>query len=115
METEMVLGYKKFTSEMIEKKQLHNFHLALSRESNQFYVMDLIKRDAAFFTDLLQQNGVIMICGSLAMQKDVESGKIKKWYVPDEIIFVTAIPKTSVGKIDKKKIRKDLSENNSAS
>ncbi|WP_121330306.1 MULTISPECIES: PepSY domain-containing protein [unclassified Flavobacterium] len=73
METEMVLGYKKFTSEMIEKKQLNDFHLALSRESNQFYVMDLIKRDADFFTDLLQQNGVIMICGSLAMQKDVES------------------------------------------
>ncbi|GLU52030.1 long-chain-fatty-acid--CoA ligase [Dyadobacter frigoris] len=44
------------------------------------------------------------------MQKDVESGKIKKWYVPDKIIFVTEIPKTSVGKIDKKKIRKELSE-----
>lgn len=73
METEAVLGYKKFTSEMIEKKQLHSFHLALSREANQFYVMDLIKRDANFFTDLLQQGGVIMICGSLAMQKDVES------------------------------------------
>lgn len=73
METETVLGYKKFTSEMIEKKQLHSFHLALSREANQFYVMDLIKRDANFFTDLLQQGGVIMICGSLAMQKDVES------------------------------------------
>ncbi|SNR43986.1 PepSY domain-containing protein [Flavobacterium sp. ov086] len=73
METETVLGYKKFTSEMIEKKQLHSFHLALSREANQFYVMDLIKRDADFFTDLLQQGGVIMICGSLAMQKDVES------------------------------------------
>lgn len=42
------------------------------------------------------------------LQKDVESGKIKKWYVPDQIIFVTEIPKTSVGKIDKKKIRKDL-------
>jgi len=73
METEAVLGYKKFTSEMMEKKQLHSFHLALSREANQFYVMDLIKRDADFFTDLLQQGGVIMICGSLAMQKDVES------------------------------------------
>lgn len=73
METEMVLGYKNFTSEMIEKQKLHDFHLALSRESNQFYVMDLIKRDAEFFTDLLQQNGVIMICGSLAMQKDVET------------------------------------------
>jgi sulfite reductase (NADPH) flavoprotein alpha-component len=35
--------------------------------------MDLIKRDRDFFIDLLQQGGVIMICGSLAMQKDVES------------------------------------------
>ncbi|WP_316632335.1 PepSY domain-containing protein [uncultured Flavobacterium sp.] len=73
METETVLGYKKFASEMMEKKQLHNFHLALSRAENHHYVMDLIKHDADFFIDLLQQNGVIMICGSLAMQKDVES------------------------------------------
>ena len=34
--------------------------------------MDLIKRDADFFTNLLSQGGVIMICGSLAMQRDVE-------------------------------------------
>jgi len=40
----------------------------------------------------------------------VEAGKIKKWYVPDKVSFVTEIPKTSVGKIDKKKIRKDLRE-----
>lgn len=40
----------------------------------------------------------------------VQSGKINKWYVPDQISFVTEIPKTSVGKIDKKKIRKDLKE-----
>ncbi|MFZ0596134.1 MAG: hypothetical protein WAM46_04065, partial [Flavobacterium sp.] len=36
-------------------------------------VMDLIKRDADFFIDLLKEGGVIMICGSLAMQKDVEA------------------------------------------
>jgi sulfite reductase (NADPH) flavoprotein alpha-component len=72
METETVLSYKKFASEMIQKKQLESFHLALSREAEHFYVMDLIQRDAAFFVDLLQQGGVIMICGSLAMQKDVE-------------------------------------------
>jgi sulfite reductase (NADPH) flavoprotein alpha-component len=73
METETVLGYKKFTTEMIGKKQLQKFHLALSRAENHHYVMDLIKRDADFFIDLLKQGGVIMICGSLAMQKDVES------------------------------------------
>ena len=73
METETVSGYKTFTSEMMQKQHLQSFHLALSREENHFYVMDLIKRDADFFTDLLANNGVIMICGSLAMQKDVES------------------------------------------
>ncbi|MFQ6603636.1 PepSY domain-containing protein [Flavobacterium sp. C3NV] len=73
METETVSGYKKFTSEMMEKQKLQSFHLALSREAEHFYVMDLIKRDADFFINLLKENGVIMICGSLAMQKDVEA------------------------------------------
>ncbi|MDR7370358.1 PepSY domain-containing protein [Flavobacterium aquidurense] len=73
METETVTGYKKFASEMMKKQQLQNFHLALSREENHYYVMDLIKRDANFFLDLLVNKGVIMICGSLEMQKDVES------------------------------------------
>jgi sulfite reductase (NADPH) flavoprotein alpha-component len=73
METETVSGYKKFTTEMIQKQKLQSFHLALSRENEHFYVMDLIKRDADFFINLLHQGGVIMICGSLAMQQDVES------------------------------------------
>lgn len=73
METETVSGYKKFAAEMIQKQKLQHFHLALSRENEHFYVMDLIKRDVDFFIDLLQQGGVIMICGSLAMQQDVEA------------------------------------------
>lgn len=72
-ETETILGYKKFANEMIEKQQLQSFHLALSREINHDYVMNLIKRDADFFIDLLIDGGIIMICGSLAMQQDVES------------------------------------------
>ena len=71
--TETVSGYEKFATEMIHKKQLKSFHLALSREENHNYVMDLIKRDTDFFVDLLTQGGVVMICGSLAMQKDVEA------------------------------------------
>jgi sulfite reductase (NADPH) flavoprotein alpha-component len=72
METETVSGYKKFATAMIQKQQLHSFHLALSREAEHIYVMDLINRDADFFVELLLQGGTIMICGSLAMQKDVE-------------------------------------------
>jgi fatty-acyl-CoA synthase len=35
----------------------------------------------------------------------IESGQITKWTIPDKVLFVEAIPKTSVGKIDKKVIR----------
>ncbi|WP_281226411.1 PepSY domain-containing protein [Flavobacterium aquiphilum] len=70
--TETVLGYKKFAEESIQKQQLNSFHLALSREANHNYVMDLIRRDTTFFANLLAERGVIMICGSLAMQRDVE-------------------------------------------
>ncbi|GAB3727785.1 fatty acid--CoA ligase [Spirosoma lituiforme] len=40
----------------------------------------------------------------------VQRGELHKWYVPDRILFVSEIPKTSVGKIDKKKIRGEMKE-----
>ncbi len=73
MVTPTLLAYKKFAKVMKEKQHLEHFHVALSREAKQIYVMDLIRRDSAFFINLLKENGVIMICGSLAMQKDVET------------------------------------------
>lgn len=42
------------------------------------------------------------------LQQYVDTGEINKWAIPDRIEFVEAIPKTSVGKIDKKKIRLDI-------
>ncbi|KAF2339120.1 PepSY domain-containing protein [Flavobacterium nitrogenifigens] len=73
METPTLMAYKKFAGIMIQKEHLDNFHVALSREAEHIYVMDLIKRDSTFFANLLNKGGVIMICGSLAMQKDVEN------------------------------------------
>lgn len=40
----------------------------------------------------------------------VEKGVISKWGVPDRIIFVDALPKTSVGKLDKKVMRQQVQE-----
>ncbi|WP_296179329.1 fatty acid--CoA ligase [Pseudomonas sp. UBA1879] len=40
----------------------------------------------------------------------VEQGHINKWAIPSQIALVTEIPKTSVGKLDKKKIRLDILE-----
>ena len=70
--TDITAHYEKFAAEMIQKQYLSQFHLAYSREENYHYVMDLIQMDADFFADLLQNDGVIMICGALAMQFDVE-------------------------------------------
>ncbi|MDU9389939.1 fatty acid--CoA ligase [Pseudomonas japonica] len=39
----------------------------------------------------------------------VELGHINKWAIPSQIALVTEIPKTSVGKLDKKRIRVDIS------
>ncbi|MFN3378999.1 MAG: fatty acid--CoA ligase [Runella zeae] len=44
------------------------------------------------------------------LQAKVEAGEINKWYVPDHIKLVPEIPKTSVGKIDKKRIRAEMKE-----
>ncbi|SHM17306.1 sulfite reductase (NADPH) flavoprotein alpha-component [Flavobacterium flevense] len=70
--TEITAHYEKFAAEMRQKQYLSQFHLAYSREENHHYVMDLIQMDADFFAILLQNDGVIMICGALAMQFDVE-------------------------------------------
>jgi fatty-acyl-CoA synthase len=35
---------------------------------------------------------------------------VAKWWIPDEFVFIDAVPKTSVGKFDKKVLRRQLSE-----
>jgi sulfite reductase (NADPH) flavoprotein alpha-component len=71
-ETENTLYYQKFASKMIEKKQLANFQIAYSRAENHQYVTDLIRKDISFFSNLLATGGSILICGSIAMQLDIE-------------------------------------------
>jgi fatty-acyl-CoA synthase len=44
------------------------------------------------------------------IEKQVQEGAISKWAVPDTFIMVKEIPKTSVGKIDKKVIKKGVTE-----
>ena len=39
------------------------------------------------------------------LKKYVEEGKILKWWIPDRFVFVNEIPRTSVGKFDKKVMR----------
>jgi acyl-CoA synthetase (AMP-forming)/AMP-acid ligase II len=38
------------------------------------------------------------------------TGRVAKWWLPDEFAFVPEVPKTSVGKFDKKQLRRRLAE-----
>ncbi|TDS17666.1 PepSY domain-containing protein [Sphingobacterium paludis] len=68
----MAAYYEGFADTAIGQGKLTSYAVAFSREKESQYVMDLINRDAPFVMDLLESGGVIMICGSLAMQQDVE-------------------------------------------
>lgn len=57
------------------------------------------------YADTLSPEGIRNQLDALA-----EAGTIKKWYLPDRIVPVSEIPKTSVGKLDKKKIRSEMKD-----
>lgn len=52
-------------------KKLRQLQVAYSREGEKQYVMNLLARDVKFIADVLANKGVIMLCGSLSMEKDV--------------------------------------------
>ena len=45
--------------------------------------------------------------GSLTAEEIYEylKPRVAKWWLPDEVVFIEAVPKTSVGKFDKKVLR----------
>lgn len=64
--------YSKFIDKAFSKKQLTSFHIAYSQEQYQkIYVQDIINDHKDVFCDVLSNNGVIMICGAIAMQNQV--------------------------------------------
>ncbi|OOQ57296.1 PepSY domain-containing protein [Mucilaginibacter pedocola] len=51
--------------------KVNSINVSYSREGEKQYVSDLIGRDADAIADALKKGAVLMLCGSLAMQKDV--------------------------------------------
>jgi fatty-acyl-CoA synthase len=64
------------------------------------------------FALLVAREGQVIDAKSLKehLKPFVELGHINKWAIPSQIALVTEIPKTSVGKLDKKRIRLDIVE-----
>ena len=71
-ETGIIKQHKAFLDQQIQNHKLKAYQVAFSREQNHCYVMDLIRNDASYLALLLSNGGVVMICGSLQMQQDVE-------------------------------------------
>ncbi|TDO24467.1 PepSY domain-containing protein [Pedobacter duraquae] len=63
--------YQKGMDSHIAQQRLTKLNVAYSREQEKQYVKDLLHRDGFFIAKTLKENGVIMICGSLAMQQNV--------------------------------------------
>jgi sulfite reductase (NADPH) flavoprotein alpha-component len=71
-ETEIIRSHRLFLADQVAKQHLKYYQIAFSREQNHCYVMDLIKQDASLIAAQLAKGTVIMICGALQMQEDVE-------------------------------------------
>ncbi|WP_207532288.1 PepSY domain-containing protein [Desertivirga arenae] len=63
--------YEDFLDRQHAEGRVQRIELALSREENKQYVSNLVERDASFIAGSLANKGVIMLCGSLSMQKDM--------------------------------------------
>ncbi|WP_282069676.1 PepSY domain-containing protein [Olleya namhaensis] len=70
--TQSLQLYKTSIDASLYSGSLTSFNLALSQENNtRLYVQDVIAKQQSIITEVLKNNGVIMICGSLAMQNQV--------------------------------------------
>ncbi len=64
--------YSEIIDRAFKEKALSSFHIAYSQElEEKIYVQDLIVEKAIFLAEILNNGGVIMICGSIAMQNRV--------------------------------------------
>lgn len=64
--------YKDIVEEHLENNRLNRLEIAYSQNTqSKVYVQDLLARDAEHVAHILNQKGVVLICGSIAMQKGV--------------------------------------------
>ncbi|MGY0406763.1 MAG: PepSY domain-containing protein [Polaribacter sp.] len=65
--------YDKYICEALENKTLTSLNIAYSQEQKEkIYVQDVLRNCSKLVSETLQNEGIILICGSLKMQKEVE-------------------------------------------
>ncbi|WP_298517113.1 PepSY domain-containing protein [uncultured Kordia sp.] len=64
--------YKDILDNGLASKKLTSLHIAYSQETaTKYYVQDVMKQQQNLIANVLKDNGVIMICGAVAMQNQV--------------------------------------------
>ncbi|MCE7059302.1 PepSY domain-containing protein [Dyadobacter sp. CY343] len=63
--------YKNCIDKNVADQKLRSLQIAYSREGEKQYVKDLLSRDELLVAEVLNKEGVIMLCGSLSMQTNV--------------------------------------------
>lgn len=70
--TKTITNIIDFISLQQELGKITKSYFTFSKEENPQYITDLIKKDRLFIAEFLENGGVIMVCGSIAMWKDTE-------------------------------------------
>ncbi|WP_316829848.1 PepSY domain-containing protein [Pedobacter aquatilis] len=63
--------FEEFLKAKVGDSKLNKLNVAYSREGVKQYVSDLVAADAVLLAKSLTESAVVMICGSLSMQKDI--------------------------------------------
>jgi sulfite reductase (NADPH) flavoprotein alpha-component len=64
--------YQNYINTSLENKRLDSFNAAFSQEQKEkIYVQDLLLNKSEFLANILKNGNIIMICGSISMQKGV--------------------------------------------
>ena len=94
----------------LELENLISRHPAV-REAAVVGIPDPQWGERPFVMLVLRPNGKLDARGVKEHLKTfVEQGLLSKWAIPTQVAVVTEIPKTSVGKLDKKRIRLDVAQ-----
>ena len=67
----MIKQYEIIFEQYKQKNKLKDYQFAVLREENRCYVTDLLQKHSNFIKEILENEGIIMICGSLSMYNDI--------------------------------------------
>ena len=64
--------YQPWIESAMKRGSLNGFEIAYSRQESAFtYVQEIVQASDRVLADRLSRGGIIMLCGSIAMQNDV--------------------------------------------